>query len=139
MKTLANCTPLEFLKQTAKLRKAAAKWLHDTNIINIRKRVPFFTKVPVDATPEQKEEIVKANKKLADEQAFKNINDILDAVLEVYPEETLEILALCCFVEPEKVNDHPMSFYLSAFTEIINDECVMGFFTSLMQWAQIDT
>lgn len=136
MKTLANCTPLEFLKQTAKLRKATAKWLQDTNIINIRKRVPFFTKVPSDATPEQKEEIVKANKKLADEQALKNINDILDAVLEAYPEETLEILALCCFIEPENVNDHPMSFYLTAFTEIMNDKCVMSFFTSLMQLAQ---
>lgn len=136
MKTLANCTPSEFLKQTAKLRKSVAKWLHDTNIINIRKRVPFFTKVPNDATPEQKEEIVKANKKLADEQALKNINDILDAVLEAYPEETLEILALCCFIEPENVNDHPVSFYLTAFTEIMNDKCVMGFFTSLMQLAQ---
>lgn len=136
MKTLANCTPSEFLKQTVKLRKAATKWLHDTNIINIRKRVPFFTKVPSDATPEQKEEIVKANKKLADEQALKNINDILDAVLETYPEETLEILALCCFIEPEKVDDYPISFYLSAFTEIMNDKHVMSFFTSLMQLAQ---
>lgn len=139
MKTLANCTPSEFLKQTTKLRKAAARWLKDTDIINIRKRIPIFTMVPKDATPEQKAEIVKANAKLKNEQALKNLDAILEAAFESYPEETLEILALCCFVEPEHVDDHPMSFYLSAFTEIINDTAVMSFFTSLMQLAQTAT
>lgn len=136
MKTLANCTPSEFLKQTVKLRKAASRWLRDTDIINIRKRIPVFTKVPENATQEQKEAIVAENKKLADEQAIKNINAMMEAVFEAYPDETLEVLAICCFVDPKDVDEHPISFYLSAFTEIMNDKSVLDFFTSLMRLEQ---
>lgn len=136
MKTLASCAPSEFLKQTVKLRKAASRWLRDTDIINIRKRIPVFTKVPENATQEQKEKIVVENKRLADDQALKNINAMMEAAFEHYPDETLEVLALCCFIEPEHVDDHPISFYLSAFTEIMSDKSVMDFFTSLMQLAQ---
>lgn len=139
MKTLANCTPSEFLKQTTKLRKAAARWLKDTDIINIRKRIPIFTMVPKDATPEQKTEIVRENEKLKTEQALKNFDAILEAAFELHPDETLEILALCCFVDPEHVDDHPMTFYLSAFTEIIQDKAIMSFFTSLTQLVQSAT
>ena len=41
-----------------------------------------------------------------------------------------------CFVEPEDVDNHPMSFYLESVAEIMNDEAVLGFFTSLVNLGQ---
>lgn len=139
MKTIANCKPSEFLRQTNRLRKSAEKWMRDTDIINIRKRIPVYTTVPPDATQEQKEEIVRANKKLTEEQMIKNANAILDAVLEEHPDETLEILALCCFVEPEHVDDYSIADYLNAFTEILQNGAVISFFTSLVRLGQSAT
>lgn len=136
MKNIANCKPSEFLKQTNRLRKAAARWMQNTDIINIRKRVPTFTTVPPDATREQKEEIFRANKELESQQMIKNMNAILDAALEEYPDETLEILALCCFVEPEHVDDYNISDYLGAFSEILQNSAVISFFTSLARLGQ---
>jgi hypothetical protein len=65
-------------------------------------------------------------------QAYKNVSDILDAMLEDHPEETLEVLAYCCFVDPEKVDDYPMVYYLAAVTEMMADESVKAFFTMLI-------
>ena len=56
---------------------------------------------------------------------------MLEAMLEDHPDETLEVLGLCCFVEPENVDDYPISDYIQAFTRLINDETVIGFFISL--------
>ena len=44
-----------------------------------------------------------------------------------------------CFIEPENVDDYPVSFYLEAFTELMNDKAVLGFFTSLLSLARTDT
>lgn len=136
MKTIANCKPSEFLKQTNRLRKAAERWMKDTDIINIRKRIPAFTMVPPGATQEEKEEINRGNEALKAEQAIKNMNAILDAALDQYPEETLEILALCCFVEPENVDDYPITDYINALAEILQNGAVISFFTSLARLGQ---
>ena len=136
MKTIANCKPSEFLRQTNRLRKSAEKWMKDTDIINIRKRIPIFTKVPPDATQEEREKINRENEALKTEQAIKNMNAILDAALEQYPDETLEILALCCFVEPEDVDNYNVADYLNAFTEILQNGAVISFFTSLARLGQ---
>ena len=39
MKNLANCTPREFLRQTNRIRKAAARWLERTDALAIRSAV----------------------------------------------------------------------------------------------------
>ena len=59
MKTIANCKPSEFLKQTNRLRKVVERWMKDTDIINIRKRIPTFTVVPQDATQVKKKKLSK--------------------------------------------------------------------------------
>lgn len=126
MKNLANCKPSEFLVQTNKIRKSVEKWLKLTDIPNIRKNVP-----PVkegQTKEERKAELAKASKE--------NLNKIFDAVLEEHPQETLELLGLLCFVEPENVDDYPVSFYIQNFNEIVSDEAVIGFFTSLMSLDQ---
>lgn len=121
MKNLANCKPSEFLVQTNKIRKSVEKWLTATEIHEIRKRVPKYTE-KMDAA--ERAEVRKA-------QMRKNLSAILDAVLEKHPAETLELLALACFVEPEKVDEYPMALYLECIGELIANESVLSFFTSL--------
>lgn len=129
MKNLANCRPTEFLKQTNRVRKVAEKWLKDTDILNIRKNGPVY---PEDATPEEKERLMQ-------EQVKKNLSKMLDAILESNSEETLALLALLCFVEPENVDDHEMSEYIEALSELISNKGVLSFFTSLVRLGQTNT
>lgn len=137
MKNLANCTPREFLKQTSRIKRSVEKWLKATDIMSIRKRMPANIPEISENTPvtEQGDIVAKRAEMLRD-QAYKNVSLILDEMLEKHPDETLEVLAYCCFVEPEKVDDYPMGFYLAAITEMLNDESVKGFFTTLMSLVQ---
>lgn len=128
MKNLANCKPSEFLRQTNKIRKSVSKWLTDTDINNIRKRMPELPPMATD------EEIGEAKRK----QARENLNAILDAVLDEHPDETLEILALLCFVEPSHVDDYEVTEYLVSFNDLLNNRAVLDFFLSLMRLANLD-
>ena len=139
LKTLATCKPSEFLRQTNKIKKSVEKWLTDTDILNIRKRLPVLEVIPKDATQEERNAIFQRNREKSLAQAKENISNMLDAVLEDHPEETLEILALCCFVEPQDVDNYPMNAYLEAFNSLINDKAVLSFFTSLASLAQMNT
>lgn len=126
MKNLANCTPREFLKQTAKIRHAVEKWLTITDIMNIRKRVPDIPNGTSEA--EKRQLLIKQSKD--------NIRVILDSIMEEHPDETCELLALLCFVEPADVDSHPMSDYLGAISEMVENEDVLRFFISLAKVAR---
>lgn len=126
MKTLASCKPSEFLRQTNRIRKSAEKWLTATEIMKIRKTLP---KLPDDVSAEDRKDALA-------KQAKENLSNILDAIMDKHPDETLELLGLVCFVEPEDVDNHPIKEYLTAISEIISDKEVLDFFTSLMRWAQ---
>lgn len=140
MKTLVSCTPTEFMTQTYKIKEAVSKWLTDTDILNIRKRLPEgLIKLDDSIKGEQREKINENNKKLIMEQSRKNLNIILDAVLKDHPKETIELLALICFIEPEKADDYPMREYMLAMSEMLNDEAVIGFFTSLVRLGLMNT
>jgi len=134
-KNLANCTPREFLTQTNKIRKSAEKWLKETDIMNIRKNVPKLD-IPKDATIADVQRIKDEHKAELSEAAKKNFSKILDAILEEHPDETLELLALLCFVEPKDVDKYSITEYLSNVMEILNNETVLSFFTSLMRLGQ---
>jgi len=139
LKTLANCKPSEFLRQSNRIRKAAAEWLTATDILEIRKNVPELEEIDDSMSDAAKVAIATKNRRALEEQARENLMSILDAVMDEHPDETLNLLALMCFVEPEHVDDHSMAEYLEAFTELINDEAVMGFFTSLARLGQTPT
>jgi len=136
LKTLVTCKPTEFLRQTNRIKKAVEKWLKDTDIMNIRKRLPSLEVVAMNATDEERREIAARNKALSEKQAKKNISAMLDAILEEHPEETMELLGLCCFVEPEHIDDYKVTDYLNAFNSIINDKAVIDFFISLASLGQ---
>lgn len=89
-------------------------------------------------TVEEKAEVQEENRKRVQEQTLKNAMEILDAVMDKHPQETLEVLALLCFVEPAHVDDHEITEYLEAFTELIGNKAVINFFTSLARLGQMN-
>lgn len=129
MKTLATCTPREFLRQTNKIRKSVKNWLTLTQIMEIRKRMP-------NPAPDEDEE---TRKKALQEQAAANINAMLDAAMEDHPDETAELLGLLCFIEPDDLDNHSVSELLGGFAEMLQCTEVVDFFTSLMQLGTIST
>lgn len=126
MKTLANCNPREFLKQTAKIRRQAEDWLRKTRILQIREKQPTITD---DMTEEEKKEAMRR-------QVQANLSEMLDSMLDQYPDETAELLGLLCFIEPEDLDGVEFKQILRAVTEIINDKDVLDFFISLMRLGQ---
>lgn len=139
MKSLVECTPREFIKQTNRIRKEVANWLELTDILKIRSRRAKLTPFMADMTDEEKVAMFAENKRLAEEQTRRNTEQILDELLDRHSEETLRVLALCCFVEPENIDDHTVDEYLEAFTKLVNNRAVFDFFTSLMQLDQMST
>ena len=123
VKSLANCKPSEFLKQTNAIRHYVEKWLKDIKFADIRKRLPA---IPEGATEEEKKELIA-------EQSRKNFSEMLDSALEKHPEETLGVLALCCFIPVEQADEQPMEFYVDAIADLMECEAVMRFFTSLVK------
>lgn len=126
MKTLANCTTVEFLKQSNKIRHAVSEYLTETKILDIRKKKPVI-----------KDGMSEEEKKAAyREQAKKNISDMLDIALEENAEATTRVLALLCFVDDEKEAETIDPYEV---LDVLMSERVLNFFTRLAQSGLIDT
>lgn len=123
MKTLANCSPVEFFVQTNKIRKSVANWLTLTKVMEIRGHAPTFEDGMTD----------EEQKKAVQKQIKANLTAMLDSILEEHPKETAELLGLLCFVEPEDLENHTMFEFMGAATELINNPEVLSFFTSLVR------
>jgi hypothetical protein len=93
-----------------------------TGILDIRKDMPEVDK---NASEEEKVQAIR-------EQARKNISRMFDAILDEHPTETMTMLGLLCFVEPDDIDNYPIKDYLAAFTEILNSDEVIDFFTALL-------
>lgn len=136
-KNLVTCKPTEFLRQTNRIRKSAEKWMKATGVLEIRKRKPEGLRTVYKGMPEEEAvEAKKHNAKLIAEQSRVNLHDMVVAAMEDHPDETLELLALACFVEPEDIDNHRVSYYLANLSDILADEDVISFFTSLAQLGQ---
>lgn len=120
-KNLTNCNLREFMVQTRLIKHYAEKWLNDTDIMNIRKNLPD---IPEDADDEER-------KRLLTEQGMKNASAMFDAIFDEHPDETIQLIAMLCFVPLTEIDNHPMTYYMESISEMLNDETVWGFFTSL--------
>lgn len=129
MKNLSNCKPSEFLAQTVRIKNLVKDWLDATKILEIRKTVPD---IAVDADNEARKEAVSR-------QAMANLGNMIDAMFADNSEKTLSLLALVNFVEPECVDDYEMGDYLQSISELVSDERVISFFTSLIRLGQKNT
>lgn len=123
MKNLANCSVREFLAQTNKIRKSVSNWLNLTKVMEIRQHIPD---VPEGTSDEEKKALMEA-------QVKKNLAEMMDAILEKYPEETAEILGLLCFIDPKDLDNYKMTDLLSSFSEMMENKEVITFFTSLLK------
>lgn len=133
MKSLATCVPSEFLKQTNRIRKSAERWLKVTDVMNIRKRMPKgLPEITADMTVKESAAAEAKREEMIADQVMQNMSAILDALLEEHPEETIELLALCCFVEPEDADNHTMSEYFACIRDMVMDKAVQDFFRLLM-------
>lgn len=122
MKTLANCNAREFMRQTLKLRKPFAEWLENTGIAEIRRRRPEgFDEMDVDAQT-----------KALSEQGRRNLRDMLFTAFEKDEAGTLNVLALCCFIEPEQIDEYSIAECFGAVIEMLNNEVVRDFFMLFM-------
>lgn len=134
MKTLASCTPTEFVAQTVRIKESAEKWLELTDIIGIRKKTPEnLPTVTDDMTTEEADETRKKRAEALRKRALKNASEIFDVCFRDHPAETLEILALCCFIEPEDIDKHRTADLLEAALELAEDPVVVRFFTLLVR------
>ena len=152
MKTLANCNAVDFLTQTNKIRKAVAKWLTDTDILNIRKNVPEMPKLkpleyPKDVSDKEKEKlfdeyqkerekVLEGHEKAKREQVKKNLMEMLDKALDEFPMETLEILGMVCFVDKKDLEKTKGIDLLNGAMDAFADDEVVRFFTSLVSLEQ---
>ena len=120
MRTIANLNGVEFLRAINRTRHAVEKLMKVTDVLNIWKKNPAFKG---DETPEQKHEMQR-------NQIKKNLNDILDTLLEKHPEETYEcIMALCVRDEGEPEPDG-IELVMAAFN-LISDKRVVDFLLQL--------
>lgn len=133
MKNLATCKPSEFVAQTARIKNAIANWIDAIDLMAIRATKPQYKVIPFDATPEERAQVIKDNALIQQKQTMANLNKILDNMLAVHPQETLEVLALCCFVEPSEVDNHTIDEYMDCIMEMAQNKSVMNFFSLLAQ------
>ena len=128
MKTIANLNGVEFLRAINRTRHAVEKLLSVTGVLKIRKNTPKFTG---NETTEEKAEMERA-------QVKKNLNDMLDTLLETHPEETYEcIMALCVRDEGEPEPDG-IELIMAAFS-LIGDKRVLDFLSQLGKSGLFDT
>ena len=128
MRTIANLNGVEFLRAINRTRHAVEKLMKVTDILGIWKKHPTFKG---DETPEQMQEMER-------EQVKKNLNDILDTLLEKHPEETYEcIMALCVRDEGEPEPDG-IELVMAAFN-LIADKRVVDFLLQLGKSGLIGT
>lgn len=130
MKTLATCSDVEFLRQTNRIRKYAEKWLKDTGIFDIRTRK--LADPPEDMSDDEKKQWYRA-------RAKERLNDMLDAALDTHAEQTVGMLRLLCFMEPDDSEGVKMPQILGAAAQMMNDGNVLDFFTSLGRLGLMNT
>lgn len=136
LKNLANCKPTEFVKQTVRIKKSVEKWLEATDIINIMQKKPEkLEKLTDDMNIDERQAAFDRNNEISDKLAKEKISKAFDAMFEKHPDETLEILALSCFVEPEEVDTHTIDEYFSAWNEMLNNSSTISFFISFIRLA----
>lgn len=127
MKTLANCNPREFMVQTNKIRKSVQNWLSLTKVMEIRKQ---HAKIPENATEDEKKDAMW-------QQVKKNLAAMLDAIMDDHPDETIELLGLLCFIEPNDLENHKMTELFESLNEMLDCQEVIAFFTSLMKLVRL--
>ena len=128
MKTIANLNGVEFLKAINRTRHAVEKLMTVTDILTIWKKNP---KYKGNETNEQKHEMAR-------NQIKKNLNDMLDTLLEKHPEETYQCIMALCVLEDGEPEPDGIELCMAAF-DLIADKRVLDFLFKLGKSGLINT
>ena len=129
-KTLLTCTPREFLVQTNRMKKAVERWATETDIkYLITQKAQGIEALTGD---EAKDEAIRArNAERVAQQNRLNLSAIFDAALEEHTDETLEIIGMMFFMTADELNELQSRELLIPLNEMLNDEAIIGFFSTL--------
>ena len=121
MKTIAQLKTAEFLRACNKIRHNVSDFLEKTQVLELRKTMPELTG---KETPEEKD-------KKFTEQGKKNIDAMLDRLLDDYAEDTAEFVEL--FIIKEEGDDKELDGVdiICSLFDLLSDEKVMSFLQSL--------
>ena len=128
MKTLKDLNSVDFLRKCNHIRKQVQEVLKNTEVLKIREHKPVLK------GNETQEEI----KALYDEQTKKNLNDMLDLMLEEKPEETVKLFRMLIDLDEGEKEPDGLDLILIGF-ETITDEKVLNFLSRLMQSGLMNT
>lgn len=128
MKTIAQLTGVDFLRQCNKIRYGVDAVMKNTKVLDIRKKKPTLT------GNETEEEV----KKKYDEQARKNVSEMLDVMLDKKPEETMKLLSLLVVLDEGEEEPSGLELLMTGI-EVLSDKRVMDFLLSLMQLGDHNT
>ena len=120
MKTIANLNGVEFLRAINRTRHAVEKLMTVTDVLTIWKKNPEFTG---KETQEERHEMAR-------NQIKKNLNDMLDTLLEKHPEETYECIMALCVKEAGEPEPDGIELVMAAFN-LISDKRVLDFLLQL--------
>lgn len=128
-KTLATCDLPDFLRQSIRMKDAITAWSEQTGFMDIIRK-------QADLTGEETED---ERKKIVHEQFTKNLSEALTVAMGENAELTSEIMALCCFVEPEDIPKYRAIDFMVSFMECISNKDVRDFFISLSKMGRTGT
>lgn len=136
-KNLARCKPSEGFAQMVKIRKLAEKWIKEVGFAEIYRKAPEFKPFRPDMTDDEATALKAENARIKAEQGLSNFLEMFDKMFAEYPQDTLSLMALCCFVEPEDVDNYEMADFIEAVYEMATDKAVINFFTLCINSVQI--
>lgn len=129
LKTLMNCSNIEFLTQANLIKADVEKFLKETKINEIRRK-------KLELTGKETDE----EKKALDKKRVENIwDEIFKATFVERPEMTMDILAKMCFTTPDVIGELSPTEITNLAILLLGDRRINDFFTALSAWGLLDT
>lgn len=120
MRTIANLSGVEFLRAINRTRHAVEKLMKETNVLNIWKKNPEFTG---KETAEEKLEMQR-------NQLKKNLDEMLDVLLEKHAATTYECIMAMCVLDKGEGEPDGIELVMAALS-LIADKRVLDFLLQL--------
>lgn len=129
MKTLINCTNIEFLTQANRIKSDVEAFLKETGINDIRRKKTVYS------GKETNEE-----KKALEKKRVEDIwNEIFQATFVERPEMTVDIIAKMCFTTSDEIEKLSPTEITNLAILLLGNERINDFFTALSVWGLLDT
>lgn len=129
MKTLINCTNIEFLTQANRIKSDVEAFLKETGINDIRRKKTAYSGKETDE-----------EKKALEKKRVEDIwNEIFQATFVERPEMTVDIIAKMCFTTSDEIEKLSPTEITNLAILLLGNERINDFFTALSVWGLLDT